>query len=167
LATALQNLSTQVINAKYNFSNFKIGIVVAEWNSEITSALLSGAKKRLLDEGVFSRNIIEMVVPGSYELILGSQFLAEKKEVDAVLAIGCIVQGDTPHFDYICQAVAAGIKDVNLKYNKPIIFGVLTTLNQQQALERAGGIHGNKGDEAAVTALKMLIAKKQLDKKVK
>jgi len=167
VATHLQNLSSQSIIEKHNFSKYKIGIVVAEWNPEITQALLKGAIERLVKEGIYKRNIIEIPVPGSYELSLGSQFLAEKADINAVISLGCIIQGDTPHFDYICQAVAKGIADVNLKYNKPVVFGVLTTLNQQQAIDRAGGIHGNKGDEAAITALKMLIAKKKLDKKVK
>lgn len=133
----------------------------------MTQALLKGAIERLVKEGIYKKNIIELPVPGSFELSIGSQFLAERSEVDAVIALGCVIQGETPHFDYICQAVAKGITDVNLKYNKPIIFGVLTTLNQRQALDRSGGIHGNKGDEAAITALKMLIAKRQLDKKIR
>jgi len=167
LATSLQNLSSQQIPSKFNFSKYKIGITVAEWNPEVTQALLKGAIERLVKEGIYKKNIIELPVPGSFELSIGSQFLAERSEVDAVIALGCVIQGETPHFDYICQAVAKGITDVNLKYNKPIIFGVLTTLNQRQALDRSGGIHGNKGDEAAITALKMLIAKRQLDKKIR
>ncbi|MFN0049191.1 MAG: 6,7-dimethyl-8-ribityllumazine synthase [Cytophagales bacterium] len=164
MATALQNLSSQALHSKQNFSKYKIGIAAAEWNTEITSALLSGAVERLVKEGVYKRNIFEIPVPGSFELVLGAQFLAEKSEIDAVIVLGCVIQGETPHFDYICQAVAKGITDVNLKFNKPIVFGVLTTLNQQQAIDRAGGIHGNKGDEAAVTALKMISAKKSVDK---
>lgn len=162
MATSLQNLSSQTISAKGAFGRYKIAIVKAEWNSEVTDALAQGAVERLIKEGVYKRNIIESTVPGSYELSLGAQWMAEQKDIDAVIAIGCVVQGDTPHFDYICQAVAKGITDVNLKYNKPVIFGVLTTLNQEQALERAGGKHGNKGDEAAVTALKMLSLKKKI-----
>jgi 6,7-dimethyl-8-ribityllumazine synthase len=96
------------------------------------------------------------IVPGSYELSLGAQWLAQQEEIDAVICLGCVIQGETPHFDYICQAVANGITNVGLKFNKPVIFGVLTTLNLQQAIDRAGGKHGNKGDEAAATAIKML-----------
>jgi len=95
-------------------------------------------------------------VPGTFELSLGSQWLAQKNDIDAVIAIGCVIMGDTPHFDYICQAVAYGIMKVNLKFNKPVAFGVLTTLNKKQALERAGGKLGNKGEEAALTVVKML-----------
>jgi 6,7-dimethyl-8-ribityllumazine synthase len=95
-------------------------------------------------------------VPGSFELPLGAQFLAEYSNVDAVIILGCVIQGETRHFDYICEGVTQGIKDLNLKYNKPFIFGLLTTLNQQQALDRSGGKHGNKGDEAAITAIKMV-----------
>lgn len=164
MASAIQNLSAQIITPKQNFSRFTIAIVVAEWNAEITMSMLASAKERLLAEGIYKRNIIELKVPGSFELTLGAQLLAEKENIDAVIAIGCVVQGETPHFDYICQAVAKGLVDVNLKYNKPVVFGVLTTLNQQQAIDRSGGIHGNKGDEAAVTALKMLALKKQIQK---
>jgi 6,7-dimethyl-8-ribityllumazine synthase len=156
MATALKNLSSY---SKENISDIsvkKFGIVVAEWNSEITEALYAGALDTLLKHGARKENIIRRNVPGSFELSLGSQWLAEVKEIDAVIAIGCVIQGETKHFDYICQAVAQGITEVGLKYNKPVIFGVLTTDNQKQAFDRAGGRHGNKGDEAAMTAIKML-----------
>lgn len=133
-----------------------IGIVVSEWNTEVTGALYNGAVELLKSAGVDSSRIITAEVPGSYELILGSQKLAQIDSVDAVIALGCVIQGETRHFDFICSAVAHGIADVNLKYDKPVIFGVLTTDNQQQALERAGGKHGNKGAEAAYTALRMI-----------
>ena len=142
--------------SKVNLSNKKIGIVVAEWNEDVTEVLYEGAYHALLSLGVRKNNIIRTNVPGSFELPLAAQWLAEKKEIDAVIVIGCVIQGDTPHFDYICQAVAYGIMKLNLKTNKPIIFGVLTTLNKKQALERAGGKLGNKGEEAAVTVVKML-----------
>ena len=109
-----------------------------------------------MQTGASKENIIRKTVPGSYELTLGAQWLAKEKDIDAVICLGCVIQGETPHFDYICQAVANGITNVALKYNKPVIFGVLTTLTQQQALDRAGGKHGNKGDEASATAVKML-----------
>jgi 6,7-dimethyl-8-ribityllumazine synthase len=156
LATVFQNLSSQKLKFTKDFSDTLIGIVVSEWNNEITEKLFDGALERLLIEGVKKEHIIRLDVPGSYELSLGSQWLAQRADINAVISLGCVIQGETPHFDFICQAVAKGITDVNLKYNKPVIFGVLTTLNQLQAQERAGGKHGNKGDEAAITALKML-----------
>ena len=137
-------------------TNKKFGIVVAEWNSDITEAMFEGAREALLACGVHKRNILRVTVPGSYELPLAARRLAEQKEIDAVICLGCVIQGETPHFDYICQAVAQGIMQVNLTFGKPVAFGVLTTLNKKQALERAGGKLGNKGEEAAITAVKML-----------
>jgi 6,7-dimethyl-8-ribityllumazine synthase len=142
--------------SKLKLGSKKIAIVVAEWNEEITESLYEGAVAGLIMGGVAKKNIIRLDVPGSFELTLGAQRAAQQKDVAAVICLGCVIQGDTPHFDYICQAVAYGITEVNLKFNKPVIFGVLTTLNQKQALERAGGKLGNKGEEAAHTALKML-----------
>lgn len=139
-----------------NLAKRKFVIVVAEWNEEITEALYEGAVSGLVENGVKKQNIIRKNVPGTFELTLGSLWAAEKKDVDAVLALGCVIQGDTPHFDYICQAVAYGITEVNIKTKKPVIFGVLTVLNNKQALERAGGKLGNKGEEAALTAIRML-----------
>jgi len=141
---------------KINIKHKNFAIVVAEWNNEITEPLFDGAYHALLELGAKKENIIRKNVPGSFELPLGAQLMAEKKNIDAVICIGCIIQGDTPHFDYICQAVADGIMKVNLKFNKPVAFGVLTTLNKKQALERAGGKLGNKGEEAALTVVKML-----------
>lgn len=139
---------------------FKFGIVVSEWNYEITNALKDGAVKTLLENGALEGNITIKQVPGSFELTLGAQYLAEYTDADAVICLGCVIQGETRHFDFICDAVAKGITDLNIKYNLPFIFGVLTPDNQQQAADRAGGKHGNKGDEAAVTAIKMLGLKK-------
>lgn len=139
-----------------NLSTKKFAIVVAEWNEEITEALYEGAVEGLVNNGVKKNNIIRKNVPGTFELTLGALWMAEKKQIDAVICLGCVVQGDTPHFDYICQAVAYGVTEINIKTKKPVIFGVLTTLNSKQALERAGGKYGNKGEEAALTALKML-----------
>ena len=156
MATSNKNLSTFSGTNIGKINDKKFGIVVSEWNSEITDALLEGAYSTLLELGANSKNIIQKHVPGSFELTLGAQWLAQDNDIDAVICLGCVIQGETPHFDYICQAVAKGIIDVGLKFNKPVIFGVLTTLNKQQALDRAGGRHGNKGDEAAVTAVKML-----------
>jgi len=139
-----------------NLSSKKFAIVVAEWNEEITEALYEGAVEGLLNNGVKKTNIIRKNVPGTFELSLAALWMAENKQVDAVICLGCVIQGETPHFDYICQAVAYGITEASLKTKKPVIFGVLTTLNSKQALERAGGKYGNKGEEAALTAIKML-----------
>jgi 6,7-dimethyl-8-ribityllumazine synthase len=142
--------------SKVNLSNKKIGIVVAEWNEDVTGVLYEGAHHALVTLGLKKKNIIRRNVPGSFELPLAAQWLAGKKDIDGVICIGCVIQGDTPHFDYICQAVAYGVMKLSLKSNKPIVFGVLTTLDKKQALERAGGKLGNKGEEAAVTVVKML-----------
>jgi len=156
MATALKNLSSHTGKNITDISSKKFGVVVAEWNSEITESLYAGALDTLLKYGAKKENIIKKLVPGSFELSLGAQWLAQYDEIDAVIVLGCVIQGDTRHFDFICDAVAYGVTEVSLKYNKPVVFGVLTTNNQQQALDRAGGKHGNKGDEAAVTAIKML-----------
>ena len=140
-------------------SGFKFGIVVSEWNEEVTEALYSGAVTTLLGLGATRENIERMNVPGSFELSLGAQWMAKREEIDAGITLGCVIQGETRHFDFICQACADGITNVGLKYDKPVIFGVLTTNNQKQAMDRAGGKHGNKGDEAAATAVKMLNVK--------
>lgn len=157
----LNNMATKDLSA-YDISsvppaeNMRFGIVVAEWNWKVTSALAHGAVGTLKKHGAKDENISIKYVPGTFELPLGGQYFAEHDNVDAILLLGCVIQGETKHFDYICEGVAQGTKDLNLKYNKPFIFGVLTTDNKQQALDRAGGIHGNKGDEAAVTAIKMV-----------
>ncbi|MEQ9440457.1 MAG: 6,7-dimethyl-8-ribityllumazine synthase [Cyclobacteriaceae bacterium] len=156
MATINQNLSEHSTEQLPDISQRRFSIVTAEWNPEITQPLLNGAAQTLMQHGAQQAHIRSKLVPGSYELTLGAQWEAARPEVDAVICLGCVIQGETPHFDYICQSVAQGIKDVALKYNKPVIFGVLTTLDQQQALDRAGGKHGNKGDEAALTAIKML-----------
>lgn len=149
-------LKSGKIKTKSSLSRKRIAIVVAEWNEEVTEALYEGAVEGLLANGIKKQNIIRKNVPGSFELSLGAQWMAEKKDIHAVIAIGCVIQGETPHFDYICQAVAYGLTEVGLKTGKPVIFGVLTTLNKKQALERAGGKYGNKGEEAAISALRML-----------
>lgn len=155
MATQLKNLSdfshTTIPSAK----PFRFGIVVAAWNAAITEALYQGAFDTLLKHGALEENIISAEVAGSYELIAGADMLFTHQELDAVICLGCVIQGETRHFDFICDAVAHGIANVGLKHTKPVIFGVLTTDNQQQALDRAGGKHGNKGDEAAITAIKM------------
>jgi len=139
-----------------DLSSRKIGIVLAEWNDEITEALYEGAVETLLKHGIPKTQILRKNVPGSFELTLGAQWMAMKPEIHAVICLGCVIQGETRHFDFICMAVANGITELNMKFNKPVVFGVLTTDNKAQAFDRAGGKHGNKGDEAAITALKML-----------
>ena len=156
MASSLKNLSEYSQKNLTDISNRRFAIVVAEWNEEVTGALLDGAMATLIKEGAKEDNIVVKTVPGSYELSIGAQWMAQDPKTDAVICIGCIIQGETRHFDFISQAVATGITDVSLKYNKPVIFGVLTPNTQQQALDRAGGKHGNKGDEAAITAIKML-----------
>ncbi len=137
--------------------NFKIAILVSEWNLEITNALKEGAYNTLIENGTPKDKIIIKYVPGSFELPTAAQILLEADELlDAVICLGCVIQGETRHFDFICEAVANGIMRVALDYNTPVIFGVLTTNNMQQAIDRAGGEHGNKGVEAAVSCLKML-----------
>lgn len=156
MASSEKNLSDVKLAQSKNFEKLKIGIVVSDWNDQITEALYSGAFQTLVKAGVSRENIERMNVPGSFELSLGGQWMAERDKIDAVICLGCVIQGDTKHFDFICDAVAHGITNVGLKYNKPVIFGVLTTNDMKQALDRAGGKHGNKGDEAAATALGML-----------
>lgn len=156
MSSANKNLSTYSGRNIQDISKKRFAIVVAEWNSEITEALYSGAYDTLLKHGAKKENIIRKTVPGSFELSLGAQWMAQDKKTDAVICLGCVIQGDTKHFDFICHSVSLGLTHVALKYNKPVIFGVLTPNTQQQALDRAGGKHGNKGDEAAITAIKML-----------
>uniref|UniRef100_UPI0040470AFD 6,7-dimethyl-8-ribityllumazine synthase n=1 Tax=Algoriphagus sp. TaxID=1872435 RepID=UPI0040470AFD len=156
MASSLKNLSDYNSTNLIDVSTKRFAVVVSEWNEEVTAALYSGAYQTLLQHGVKAEYILRKQVPGSFELTLGAQWCAQQKEIDAVICLGCVIQGETRHFDFICDAVAQGITQVNLTYNKPVIFGVLTTQTQQQALDRAGGKHGNKGDEAAITAIKML-----------
>jgi 6,7-dimethyl-8-ribityllumazine synthase len=156
MSSVNKNLSVTEGSEIPSAKDFKFGVVYSEWNYEVTNALKEGAVKTLLANGAKQENILIKTVPGSFELTLGAQYLAEFTEVDAIICLGCVIQGETRHFDFICDAVAKGITDLNIKYNQPFIFGVLTPENQQQALDRAGGKHGNKGDEAAVTAIKML-----------
>ena len=156
MASSLKNLSDYNSTNLIDVSTKRFAVVVSEWNEEVTAALYSGAYQTLLQHGVKAEHILRKQVPGSFELTLGAQWCAQQKEIDAVICLGCVIQGETRHFDFICDAVAQGITQVNLTYNKPVIFGVLTTQTQHQALDRAGGKHGNKGDEAAITAIKML-----------
>lgn len=139
-----------------------IGIVVSEWNTAITNALLDGAYSSLIEHGIKKQDIIIKYVPGSFELPLGGQFLLEYNDVDAVICLGCVIQGETRHFEFICSAVADGISQISLDYNTPVIFGVLTTNTIEQAKERSGGKHGNKGTEAAISAIKMIALEQDL-----
>tara|TARA_R110002050_G_scaffold221792_2_gene357669 strand:- start:41335 stop:41829 length:495 start_codon:yes stop_codon:yes gene_type:complete len=156
MATINQNLSEYNAADVPNGAEYTIAIIRSEWNHDITSNLADGAETALLDNGVKHENIIRLNVPGAYELPLAAQWLAQKEEVDAIVCIGTVIRGETSHFDFVSQAVSQGVKDVGLKTNKPVIFGVLTDDNKQQSIDRSGGIHGNKGVEAGITALKML-----------
>lgn len=157
---ATKDLSAYDIDSVPSAEKMRFGIVVAEWNYQITSALADGAIATFKKHGAMDENILLRHVPGSFELPMGGQYFAEMENVDAVILLGCVIQGETRHFDFICQGVTQGTMELNLKYNKPFVFGVLTTNNEQQALDRAGGQLGNKGDEAAVTAIKMIALKR-------
>lgn len=159
---ATKNLSEYNINSVPSAENMKIGIVVAEWNYQITGALAQGAFDTLVKHGAKEENIIVKHVPGTFELTLGGQFFAEYTDVDAILLLGCVIQGETRHFDFICQGVTQGATQLNINHCIPVIFGVLTTDNEQQALDRAGGRLGNKGDEAAITAIKMVALQNEM-----
>jgi len=147
MATENRNLSEYNKDFIPNGADFKIGIVVSEWNDNITLNLLAGAKQALLDNGVKEENIHVKFVPGAFELPLGCQYFCEKGLVDGVVAIGVVIQGETKHFDFVCDGATQGIKDVNLKYNTPVAFCLLTDNNIQQSIDRSGGRHGNKGIE--------------------
>ena len=157
MSTKLKKEPTSELESHKEFKKFRIAIVVAEWNSNITFAMMNGAIDFLISKGVKEKNIEVHKVPGSFELPMGAQFCACKKNIDAVITLGCVIQGETRHFDFVCDACANGIMDVSLTFNKPVAFGVLTTENEKQALERAGGKLGNKGIKAAETVLKMLL----------
>jgi len=162
MATALRNLSEYNKDFVPNGADYKIGIVVSEWNENVTLNLLKGAKKALLDNGVKEENIHVHMVPGAFELPLGAQFLLESGFLDGIVAIGCVIQGETKHFDFVCQAATNGIAELNLKYNRPVSFCLLTDNTLQQSLDRSGGKHGNKGVECAIACMKMIDLKKSL-----
>ena len=162
MATENRNLSEYNEDFIPNGADFKIGIVVSEWNDNITLNLLAGAKQALLDNGVKEENIHVKFVPGAFELPLGCQYFCEKGLVDGVVAIGVVIQGETKHFDFVCDGATQGIKDVNLKYNTPVAFCLLTDNNIQQSIDRSGGRHGNKGIECAVACMKMIGLKKDM-----
>jgi len=160
MATANNNLSVYDKTTIPNANKFRFGIVVSEWNATITEGLFNGAYETLIENGVLPSNIIRWNVPGSFELIYGCKKMQEQL-VNAVIAIGSVIQGETKHFDFVCEAVSQGIKDLNVKNETPVIFCVLTDNTMQQAVDRSGGKHGNKGTEAAVAAIKMADLRKR------
>lgn len=162
MATKHHNLS-QLETPLPSAADMQFGILVAEWNREVTEALLEGAVRTLRNAGCPDLNIQIKYVPGTFELSLGAQFFAEYTDVDAVIVLGCVIQGETRHFDFVCQGVTQGTMQLMLAWNMPVAFGVLTTENLQQALDRAGGVHGNKGDEAAVTAIRMVTLQQAME----
>ncbi len=162
MATAGNNLSAYKSSDLPNGAHFKVGIVVSEWNQTYTKGMLDGALEVLQEAGVPTGSIQVHWVPGSFELPLASQWLVEQDRIDGVVAIGCVIRGETAHFDHVCSATAQGIADVNLKTGKPVMFCVLTDDNEAQSAARSGGEHGNKGVEAAVGLLKMLALRAQL-----
>ena len=155
MATIYQNLSEYDFDSVPNAAGLRVGIVVAEWNKNITEKLLEGACDTLQRHGVSEGDITVARVPGSFELTFGAKCLVETGKYDAVIILGCVVRGDTPHFDYVCSGVTQGVTQLNLTSSIPVIFGLLTNDTMQQSEDRAGGVLGNKGDEAAVTAIKM------------
>ena len=165
MATAGKNLSLYDAAQLPNGARYRVGIVASEWNREFTGAMVKGAKEVLLSAGVPEDSIMVKWVPGSFELPLGAQIMLESKSLnlDGVVTIGSVIRGETAHFDYVCSAAAQGIKDVNLKTGKPVAFCVLTDDNEDQARARSGGIHGNKGTEAAVVVLKMIALRSECD----
>jgi 6,7-dimethyl-8-ribityllumazine synthase len=164
MSSALKNLSTYNPDSIPDASQMQFAIAVAEWNDEITGALLEGALNTLKKHGAKEANILVKTVPGSFELPVAATLFAENTQADAIICLGCVIQGETKHFDFICNSVAQGLTDLSVKYKKSFIFGVLTPNTLEQAQDRAGGKHGNKGDEAAVTAIKMVALAKELKK---
>ena len=161
MATENKNLSEYDKNSIPNAKDFRFGIVVSEWNDSITEGLFSGAIEALLENQVPAQHIIRWNVPGSFELVYGAKKMLQTQNVDAVIAIGCVIQGQTKHFDFVCDGVTQGIKDLNVQTDIPVIFCVLTDNTMQQSIDRSGGIHGNKGTEAAIAAIKMAFIRQQ------
>lgn len=160
LREKLKNKNHQIVDN--SISKFRVGLAVSEWNEEITNNLKKGAEIVLKNNGFNNKDIVIKKVPGSFELPLTAKYLIDYAACDAVICLGCVIQGETRHFDFVCQGVTQGIMDLNINLGKPVAFGVLTTNNQQQAKERAGGRLGNKGEEAAIAVLKMLRIKTEL-----
>ncbi|MDO4880245.1 MAG: 6,7-dimethyl-8-ribityllumazine synthase [Capnocytophaga sp.] len=156
MATENKNLSQYNKETLPNVSEKRFGIITSEWNEQITEGMRKGAEATLLDCGVLPENILQWSVPGSFELVNGAKKMLSKKQVDAIIVIGCVIQGETKHFDFVCQGVTQGIAYLNATQSVPVIFCVLTDNTMQQSLDRSGGKHGNKGIEAAVAAIKMV-----------
>ena len=156
MATENKNLSQYNKETLPNVTAKRFGIITSEWNETVTEGMRKGAEETLLDCGVLSENIIQWNVPGSFELVNGAKKMLSKEQIDAIIVIGCVIQGETKHFDFVCQGVTQGVAYLNAIQNIPVIFCVLTDNNLQQSLDRSGGKHGNKGIEAAVAAIKML-----------
>lgn len=156
MATKFHNLSEYDLNSVPSAQGMRFGIVVSEWNNNITGALLQGAFDTLTKHGASEEDITVMTVPGSFELVFGASQMVKSGKMDAVIAIGCVVRGDTPHFDYICEGTTQGLASLNERFDVPVIYGLLTCNNMEQAQDRAGGTLGNKGDECAITAIKMV-----------
>jgi 6,7-dimethyl-8-ribityllumazine synthase len=161
MATINKNLSVYEKSTLPKARDFRFGVVVSEWNEVITEGLFKGAHDAFLDNEVPEGNIIRWNVPGSFELIYGCKKMLQTQKVDAVIAIGCVIQGETKHFDFVCEGVTQGIKDLNVQTDIPVIFCVLTDNTMQQSIDRSGGIHGNKGTEAAIAAIKMAYIRQQ------
>ena len=155
MATANKNLSNYNKNTIPNAKDFRFGIVVSEWNEHVTEGLYNGAIVALLDCGAEIENIIRWNVPGSFELVYGAKRMIDTQNVDCVITIGCVIKGETMHFEFVCEGVTQGIKDLNIVTDVPVIFCLLTDNTEQQSIDRSGGIHGNKGTEAAIAAIKM------------
>ncbi len=162
MATAGTNLSSFDKASLPDSSGMRFGLVVSEWNTEITGNLYQGAFQTLTDNGTPAAQITKIEVPGTFELVYGAKKLCEQNAFDAIIAIGCVIQGETRHFDFVCQGVTQGIQYLNVKYDTPVIFCVLTDKNIEQSRARSGGKHGNKGVECAVAAIKMGALKKKV-----
>ena len=165
MATANKNLSNYDKNSIPNAKDFRFGIVVSEWNDHITNGLYSGAEAALIDCGALPQNIVRWNVPGSFELVYGSKKMIETQNVDVVITIGCVIKGETMHFEFVCDGVTQGIKDLNVLSDVAVIFCLLTDNTEQQSIDRSGGIHGNKGTEAAIAAIKMAYLRQQANLK--
>lgn len=161
MATANKNLSNYDKNKIPSAKDFRFGILVSEWNHHITEGLFSGAITALLDCGALQEKIIRWNVPGSFELVYGAKKMIETQKPDVVIVIGSVIKGETQHFDFVCEGVTQGIKDLNVLSDVPVIFCVLTDNYEQQSIDRSGGLHGNKGTEAAIAAIKMAFLRYQ------
>lgn len=160
MASALKNLSTYDDHNIPDAAEMTFGIIVADWNAHITHALYEGCYDILIRHGAIPEHIFTLQVPGSFELTAGARILNGQQTVDAIICLGCVIKGETSHDEYINHAVATGLTDLGITTGKPHIFGLVTVNDEQQALDRAGGKHGNKGVEAAVTAIRMVALKK-------